>query len=125
MRTLDKTMKWSISSQKCLLISILQNLKSIDEEKKIIHLEVPAQNRPTAVTWDECAVNLKGSRLVDEIYDIKSSPSICASHASAGTIRRLCRSQTMCQNDVKSLYENLRGLLKYFAKSPKSSEMLL
>ena len=29
----------------------------------------------------------------------------------------------MSQADAKALYENLRSLLKHFAKSPKSSEM--
>ena len=50
--------------------------------------------------------------------------SQCGSHASAGTIRRLCTSKTTCQDDAKSLYENLRKLLKHFSKSPKSSELL-
>ena len=65
----------------------IAKLKSVDEKKKITHLEVLSQNMPAAVTRDGCAVNLKGPRLLDEIYGIKSHPSICASHASAGTIR--------------------------------------
>ena len=103
----------------------IANLKSIDEVNKIIHLGVPAQNITTAVTGDGFAVNYKVSRLLDEIYGIKSPLSICASHASAGTIRRLCTSQTMCQSYAKSLYENLSALFKHFTKSLKSSEMLL
>ena len=103
----------------------IANLKSIAEVNKIIHLGVLAQNITTAVTGDGFAVNYKVSRLSDESYGIKSPLSICASHASAGTIRRLCTSQTMCQSNAKSLYENLSALFKHFTKSLKSSEMLL
>ena len=70
-------MKWSTSSQKCLPISILLNLKSIEEEKNV-HLEVPVSNIHIAVTGDGCVVNVKGSKLLDEIYGIKSPSSICA-----------------------------------------------
>ena len=64
-------MKWSTSSQVPPYFNIA-NLKSIDEEKKIVHLEVPAQNIPTG---DRCAVNLKRSGLLDQTYGIKSPPS--------------------------------------------------
>ena len=103
----------------------IANLKATGEAKKIIHLEVPTQNIPTSIAKDGCAVNLQGSVLLDEIYGIKSPLNIFAFHASAGTIRCLCTSQTMCQSNAKSLYKHLRTPLKHFAKSPKSSEMLL
>ena len=48
----------------------IAKLKSVDEKKKITHLEVPSQNMPAAVTRDGCAVNLKGPRLSDEIYGL-------------------------------------------------------
>ena len=87
----------------------IANPKSIDEEKKILYLDVPAQNIPTTVFWDACLVNLKGSKLLDEIHGIKSHPSTCVSHASAVTIKRLCTSQITCQSNTKYLYENLRA----------------
>lgn len=73
------------------------NLKSIDEQNKIIHLEVRAQNIPPSVTGDECVVNLKGSMLLGEIYGIKSPLSICTAHVSCIiNIKQLCTLQTMC-----------------------------
>ena len=79
---------------------------------------------PTSVCGDGCGVSMKGSRLLEEMYGIKSSFTRCSSHASFGTIRRLCTSKTMCQLDVQVLYENLRKVLKHFSKSSKSSELL-
>ena len=70
------------------------------------------------------AVNVKGSRLLETNFGIKPPFSRCAPHTSPGTIHQLCISETMSQADAKVLYENLRPLLKHFAKSPKSSEMI-
>ena len=76
---------------------------------------------PTKVCGDGCGVNMKESRLLEEMYGIKSSFTCCSSNASFGTIRRLCTSKTMCQSDAQALYENLRKVLKHLLKSPKSS----
>ena len=81
-------------------------------------------NTPTCLCGDDCDVNLKASHLLEETYGLKCPFSHCGSHASAGTIRRLFTPKTMCQDDAKSLYENLRKLLKHFSKSPKSSKLL-
>ena len=67
---------------------------------------------------------MKGSRLSEKIYSIKSPFTCCLSHASFGTIRCLCTSKTICQSDAQALCENLRKVLKHFLKSPKSSEVL-
>ena len=76
---------------------------------------------PTSMCGDGCGVNMKGSRPLKEMYGIKSPFTRCSSHASLGTIRRLCTSKTMYQSDAQALYENLRKVLKHFSKSPKSS----
>ena len=54
---------------------------------------------PTKVCGDGCGVNMKESRLLEEMYGIKSSFTRCSSNASFGTIRRLCTSKTMCQSE--------------------------
>ena len=100
----------------------IAHLKGIKDEK--IHLEIDSTYVPTAVCGDGCSVNLKGSRLLESIYGIKSPFSRCASHSSYGTIQRLCTSERSCQLDAKNLYENLRKLLKHFSRSPKSSDLL-
>ena len=100
----------------------ISKLKGIEDG--CIYLEIAPEYVPTVICGDGCSVNLKGSRLLEEIYGLKSPFSRCASHASAGTIRRLCTSENKSQIDAKNLYENLRSLLKHFAMSPKSSELL-
>ena len=79
---------------------------------------------PASVCGDGCRVNMKGSRLLEEMNGIKSAFTRCSSHAPFGTIRRLCTSKNMCHSDAQALYENLRKVLKRFSKSPKSSELL-
>ena len=88
------------------------------------HLEIDPNMTTTSVCGDGCRVNMKGSRLSEKIYSIKSPFTCCLSHASFGTIRCLCTSKTICQSDAQALYENLRKVLKHFSKSPKSSEVL-
>ena len=100
----------------------ISRLKGIERNRII--LEIQPHVVPTCICGDGCSVNVKGSRLLETKFRIKSLFSRCASHTSAGTISRLCTSETMTQADAKALYENLRSLLKHFAKSPKSSEML-
>ena len=95
----------------------ISKLKGISKDTKEIHLEKDPNMIPTSVCGDGCGVNMKGSRLLEEMYGIKSSFTRCSSHASFGTIRRLCTSKTMCQLDVQVLYENLRKVLKHFSKS--------
>ena len=100
----------------------IARFEGIKDDK--IHLEFDSTDVPTAVCGDGCSVNLKGSRLLESTYGIKSRFSRCASHTSYGTIQRLCTSERACQVDAKNLYENLRKLLKHFSMTPKSSELL-
>ena len=79
---------------------------------------------PSSVRGDGCGVNMKGSRLLEEMYGIKSPFTRCSSHASFVTIRRLFTSKTMCQSDAQALYEDQRKVLNHFSKRPKSSELL-
>ena len=100
----------------------ISRLKEIERNKII--LEIPPHVVPTCICGNGCSVNVKGSRLLETKFGIKFPFWRRASHSSAGTIRRLCTSETMTQTDAKALYEYLRSLLKHFAKSSKSSEML-
>ena len=50
---------------------------------------------PASVCGDGCRVNMKGSRLLEEMNGIKSAITRCSSHAPFGTIRRLCTSKNM------------------------------
>ena len=100
----------------------IATLRGINNNK--IFLEIDPSKIPTTICGDGCSVNLKGSRLLEKSYGIKLPFSRCSSHTSSGTIRRLCTSVNNSRKDATALYENLRSILKHFAMSPKSSEML-
>ena len=50
--------------------------------------------------------------------------SNCTSHIASGTIRRTATSETMCDENVKSLYNNLVKVLGHYSMSCKSTELL-
>lgn len=75
---------------------------------------------PTNICGDGYATNMKASRLLETGFDLKSLFSRGASHAWTSTVRRLCTSINSSQTDAKSIYENLRYVLKHFAKCPMS-----
>ena len=68
--------------------------------------------------------NLKAQRLMEEPYGILSPFSNCSSHVASGTIRRTATSETMCDENIKQLYNALLKVLKHFSQSPKSTELL-
>ena len=98
----------------------ISKLKGISKDTKEIHLEIDTNMIPTSVCGDGCGVNMKRSRLLEEMYGINSPLTRCSSHASFGTIRRFCTLKTMCQSDAQVLYKNLKKVLKHFSKIPKA-----
>ena len=54
---------------------------------------------------------------------IQSPFSNCSSHVESGTIRGTAKSEIMCNENVKILYNSLIKVLKHFSKSPKSTEI--
>lgn len=50
----------------------LARINSIDEEKKVINLEVEASNVPTSQCGDGCSTNMKAARLV-EVFEFVSN----------------------------------------------------
>ena len=97
-------------------------IKSINNDT--ILLKVKPEKVPRAIWGDECTTNMKAYRLLETGYDLKSQFSRCASHALADTTRQLCMSVNSCQIDTRSIYDNLRSILKHFANSPRSSKLL-
>ena len=92
-------------------------------EQGTIHLEVDPWNIPTTTSRDNCAINLKGARLLKETYGINSRLSKCSSHLASGTIPRMCTSVNNSQADATCLYDNLKVLFKHFTMNPKSTEL--
>ena len=101
-------------------ISKISRLKEIERSKII--LEIQPHVVPTCICGNDCSVNVKGFRLLERKFGIKSPFSSCASHTSTGAIHRLCTTETISQADAKALYENLRSLLKHFAKFQKGEK---
>ena len=83
----------------------IASLKSVNSGT--INFAIKSSLVPSCVRGDGSRVNLKVSRLLQELFGIKSPFTRCSSHMSYGTIRRLCTSETMSQIGVKGLYENL------------------
>ena len=61
---------------------------------------------------------------MEQLYGVVSPFSNCSSHVASGTIRRAATSETMCDDNIKKLYNALLKVLKHFSKSPKSTELL-
>ena len=56
--------------------------------------------------------------------EIKSPISKCSSYLAPGTIRRMCTSVNSSPEDAKNLHDNLHSILRHFAMSPKSTQLL-
>ena len=100
-------------------------VKGFDSEKKILHLVIEGSNYPVIICGDSCATNPSAQQKMEEKYGIKSQFSNCFSHVASDTIRRTATSETMFDENVKRLYNSLIKVLRYFSKSPKSTEMAL
>ena len=84
----------------------IANLKATVEEKKIIHLDVPAQNIPTAIPEDRCAANLQGLVLLDEMYGIKSLLNFVLSMHQL-VLLDVCAHHKQCAKAMQNLYINI------------------
>ena len=69
-------------------------LKDVDEEKKVIKIQV-SDKAPIANCGDGVTVNTKGARDVRNLYGLETPDYRCAELISSGTIKRLATSKTM------------------------------
>lgn len=83
------------------LIFYIAHLTGIVDDS--ILSSVDPSNISTTTCRDGCAVNTKGTRLLDEVYSIKAHFSKCSSHLASGTIRHLCTSVILNRNIVHIL----------------------
>ena len=63
-------------------------------------MEISPSSISACMCGDAYGVNLKGGHVLEETYDLKCPFSFCTLHASAGIIRKLCTSKTLCQDDA-------------------------
>ena len=101
----------------------LGKVKYVDVESKTIHNDM-YKNLPVGNCGDGVSVNGKVARLLAELYGMFCSDFKCSAHVVDGTLKRLAQSETMCVDQVKSLYEALRSVVKHFQSSVKSKEKL-
>ena len=80
----------------------LGKVLNVDDASKIINIEI--MNSPIGNCSDGVAVNQKAVRLLHTLYGINAINFRCSAHASDRTLKRIARSETMCVEQVKSLY---------------------
>ena len=66
-----------------------------------ILLQIEPSNIPTKTRGDECAVNVKDARLLNDTYGINAPLAKCSSHIVSGTIRRRFISVSSSQERLK------------------------
>ena len=88
-----------------------------------IHLTM-SDRLPIANCGDGVSVNIKAARVLVEQYGFMCPDFRCSSHTVDGCWKRIARSETMCVEEVKSVYDNLKPVVKHFKLSSKSKEQL-
>ena len=105
-----------------VFLPIFKIAKLVGIEKNTISMSIHPANVPTS--GNGCSVHLKGGFLLEEQCGVNFPSVHCGSHLSYGTIGRVFTSINYLQEDAKKLYENLKAILRHFAKSLKSTELL-
>ena len=88
-----------------------------------IHL-LMSDNLPIANIGDGVGVNIKAARVMAVLYGLLTPDYRCFAHSIDGCWKRIARSETMCVETVKKLYEALKLVVKHFKSSGKSLELL-
>ena len=61
-------------------------ITSVDKEKSMIHLDIPAEVTPTAQYGDGCATNMKAARCVKSEIGLASPFPRCSSHNTEAVV---------------------------------------
>ena len=91
--------------------------------KTEIHIKM-SDRLPIANVGDGVGVNVKAARVAAELYGLMTPDFRCFAHSVDGCWKRIARSETMCVEAVKVLYNNLKTVVKHFKYSGKSKELL-
>ena len=97
---------------------LLQDLSSETE----IHIEMSAA-LPIANVGDGVGVNVKAARVLALLFGLLTPDFRCFVYSIDGCWKRIARSETMCVEAVKVLYEALKIVVKHFKTSGKSKEL--
>ena len=88
-----------------------------------IHIQM-SDRLPVANVGDGVGVNVKAARVASELYGLLTPDLRCFVHSVDGCWKRMAKSETMCVEAVKTLYNNLKTVVKHFKFSGKSKELL-
>ena len=94
----------------------------LEVKENQIHIEISKQ--PVGNCADGAAVNNKAARLLSQLYGMDTLDFRCSAHTADGSLKRLARSETMSVEQVKTLYGCFKTVVKHFATSCKSKELL-
>ena len=94
-------------------------IKEINKNRKEIHIAI-SDRLPISNCGDGVSVNVKAARVGAELYGLLCPDFRCSAHSFDGCWKRIARSETMSVNEVKTLYESLKPVVKHFKFSSKS-----
>ena len=98
-------------------------IKEINKNRKEIHIAM-SDRLPITNCGDSVSVNVKAARVGAELYGLLCPDFCCSAHSVDGCWKRIARCETMSVNEVKTLYESLKLVVKHFKFSSKSKELL-
>ena len=80
---------------------------------------------PIANVGNGVGVNVKAARVASQLFGLSTPAIRCGSHSVDGCWKRIAKSETMSFEAVKTLYTNLKTVVKHFKFSGKSKEILV
>ena len=69
---------------------------------------------PIANCGDGISVNVKAARVGAKLYGLLCPDFCCSAHSTDGRWKQIACSETMSVNEVKTLYESLKPVVKHF-----------
>ena len=95
----------------------------IKDIKKIVKKFILLCQIPIANCGDGVSFNVKATRAGAELYVLLCPDFHCSAHSVDRCWKQIARSETMSVNEIKTLYESLKPVIKHFKFSSKSKEL--
>ena len=83
-----------------------------------------SQNVPAGNCGDGVSISNKAMHLLNELYSINTPDFLYSAYGVDGSLKRIAKSGTMCIDEVKSLYDNLKKCGQvFFIQSKKGKNI--
>ena len=79
---------------------------------------------PVGNCGDGVSINTEAARVMKKLYGIKSPGFKCAAHAADSSLKHISKSEIMCVEEVKLIYNSLRSVVHFSRYSFKGKEAL-